>query len=117
MRNNGSGAFYFAHEIRYTTIEHSANVFDPTLFSQIVVNADETRYEYSLIVGRKYFKQFISNGFTLDVFVGVGTGFRDYDSHFSQQYESVFDEVRTSKVPFAFRLGINIGYMFRLTRR
>jgi len=117
MRNIGSGAVYFAHELRYTNLDHSANVFDPNLFSQIVINADETRYEYSLIVGRRYFKQFINNGFTLDVFVGAGTGFRDFDPHFSPRYESVFDEVRTSKIPFAFRLGVNIGYLFRLTRR
>jgi len=114
------GSFYFAHEFRITKVEHRANIIDsgdPPLPS--VIDAEELKYEYSIIFGKRFIKEMNASSFTADLFIGVGTGFRNFNQNYPNDpnYDEIFKDVKMGNVPFALRFGLNLGYIIGLGGR
>jgi hypothetical protein len=108
------GMFYFAQELRFSTIDHFANVIDSlNMVNGSVIGASEKRIEYSLLGGYRLVKDAGGTGITIDAFIGLGIGYRDFDREYpaSEEFDQVFDDIDTDKLSIPFRFGVNIGYM------
>jgi len=121
----GFGMFYFAHEIRYSNINHYFNALDTTsaiTTGQHKVQSVENIGEYSLMIGNRWMRVFgerwrtdsKQNGITVDTFLGFGIGYRDFEKKYSSNelYDDIFKDLRQEKLAYAIRFGINIGYVF-----
>lgn len=109
------GMLYFAHEIRFSSINHFANVdnmINPVGLNS--VKADEDKIEYSILIGDRIMKNYGQPGITLDIYCGVGIGYRSYDEGFPEDatLKEVFDEVNKSDLTLPIRFGVLIGYVF-----
>ena len=116
---------YFANELRYSNFSHQFNDMDTTNLANdnsFSVKATEHLYEYAFIVGNRWMKLFgetwnvksKQSGFTIDVFVGVGIGYRDFKKKYvdNSLYDEIFDDLRQSEFAITPRFGVNFGYVF-----
>lgn len=117
------GVPYFGHEVRITQIRHLANVLNPTNGSNIPmqISAREQRIEYSIIAGIRWFKLFGETwkknrnwGLSLDLYCGIGAGYRSYSENFPNNplYEDIFRRINKDNLSVVPRLGINAGIVF-----
>ncbi|HSZ25997.1 MAG TPA: hypothetical protein VK766_09775 [Cytophagaceae bacterium] len=111
------GMFYFAHELRYTRTGNSNKIIDSTLsLNQVVISKTQNKIEYSVLVGNRILRDSRKEGFTLDVFVGLGVGYRDVTSSWQNHPEynaKYFSDVKTNFITVPFRFGVNVGYVFK----
>ena len=109
------GMPYFSHELSYTTIDHQANVIDSTGVEMINqrISADENRFEYGITVGTRWVKNSGNGGPTIDIYLGVGIGVRDYKKNYPDNAarDAIFDDINQSKTSVPFIFGINFGFM------
>ncbi len=123
--DNGLGMFYFANELRYTSLNHYFNALDSTLLpinTLFKVQANETLLEYSFIGGNRWMRLFGERwqkgrgqtGITVDVFLGIGVGYRRFQKKYNENpaYDKIFDDLRQSNFSVSPRFGVNIGYVF-----
>jgi hypothetical protein len=107
------GQPYFAHELKFTTLYHSSNISNQSIFG-----AQEQKIEYAAVVGTRFFKNSTVNGFTIDTYIGFGVGYRD----FSKLYETTdpadnpFNSLNSSSFSYSIRIGVNLGYSFRIRK-
>ena len=114
-----TGEPYFGHEVRYSSTDHRVRVpdiTDPAIVNEL--SQVETKYEYSLFVGTRYFTNPKEGGVTFDAYIGAGLGYRGYTTNFdptadNQQY---FSELPSSNLAVAFRLGLNMGFAIRVKK-
>jgi len=58
-------------------------------------------------------------GFTMDIFIGLGVGYRDIHNSWQghSEYDNLyFKDVKSHFYSIPFRLGINVGYIFKSQR-
>jgi len=121
----GIGSFYFANELRYTYVQHQFNALDSANLSTqgtYAVNCTEQLYEYSFLLGIRWMKLFgqtwnvksKQSGITIDFFIGVGAGYRDFRKNYEDNlfYDKKFDDLRQGSFAISPRFGVNIGYVF-----
>ncbi len=108
------GMLYFGHELRFSTIDHFANVVDSSsTVNRLVVGANEKRFEYSLLLGYRFLRDAGGSGITIDAFTGIGLGYRDFDGEYpgSENFANIFKDLDTDELSIPFRFGVNIGFM------
>ena len=109
------GMFYFAHQIAYTNINHGANVIDSTGTVPInrMIRAKESRFEYGVTIGNRWVRNSGDGGATIDVYVGVGIGYRDFNKKYqpNPEFDEVFSDVEKSSPTIPFIFGINFGWI------
>lgn len=111
------GMFYFGHLIGADFIKHTTRVSDGTI-SDSEAQARENRYYYGVFIGDRWLKDPANAGLTIDVYLGIGIGKRDYSPQYSNtSYDSYFEDVHQSNTYIPIFFGINIGYMgFKKTK-
>ncbi len=124
------GIIYLGHRLGYRFLDHFVNI-EPLPgqndFEQIttVSLGKEQNIEYSLLVGtrlmrnadvngRKISKISRYSGFTLDIFGGIGLGYRFFTSMTPEGsvYEEMLNEIPHNKISFPYHVGLSIGYIF-----
>ena len=102
------GVPYFGQELRYTYLQHRAN-----MDGEIINGAQESKYEYALLVGLRYFKNRRENGFALDVYAGFAAGYRDYQQSYEAPDPSMdpFSSLNKNNFAYSVRLGVNLGFV------
>ena len=107
------GQPYFAHEVKYTSLSYGTNVAN-----EQIMGASEQKIEYALIVGNRYFKNVTSNGFTIDTYIGIGAGYREYNQIYStaDPIDDPFQSLNQNNFAYSIRIGINLGFAFRIRR-
>ena len=113
------GVPYFGHEVRYSDVNHLVKTSDAnTPGDLLTLTQNEKKYEYSLFIGNRFFKSPKEGGMTLDTYIGAGIGYRYYTQNFTTTEDNLqyFDDLPTSPVSIAFRLGINLGFAIRVKR-
>lgn len=105
------GMWYFGHEIRFTSVDHFANLLLSPLQA---ISESEEKFEYSILIGDRILRDPGESGITVDVFLGVGVGYRNRKANHPKNpvYEEIFNELPTSKISIPFRFGVNLGYVF-----
>jgi uncharacterized protein len=113
--DDAKGMLYFGHELRFTYKDNFVNIFNqdiqPTMFP---VSSSEGKVEYSVIIGDRFIRDAGKPGITLDIFVGLGLGYRFYKENFKEAdtFSPYFKRVSKSPITFPIRLGFDIGYAF-----
>jgi len=109
QRGTDFGVPYFGHELRYTYLQHSTNINQQPVFG-----AFESKYEYSVLIGFRYFKNQQDNGFTVDVFLGGGAGYRDFvKTYQSNRISDPFSNLNSNSLSLSLRAGFHLGYTFK----
>jgi antitoxin component YwqK of YwqJK toxin-antitoxin module len=107
------GLWYFGHEVRYSNLDHYANVaVTPDVTEK--QEAEEWKIEYSLLLGYRLMADKGGSGLTLDGYIGAGTGYRSFSV--AEEHEEVFADLPQESVTLRISYGINIGYVFRLKK-
>ncbi|MDB5256122.1 MAG: hypothetical protein JWM14_817 [Chitinophagaceae bacterium] len=117
QKDQDYGMFYFAHELRYTSTVYSVNVMDTIMIPHQEVSLDltERTFEYSVLVGDRLIKDAHKKGFTLDIYIGLGIGYRMMERNWPEEnkiYKNAFSSVSSGSIKVPFRLGFTIGYIF-----
>lgn len=109
QRGTDFGVPYFGHELRYTYLQHSANILQNS-----IAGAYENKYEYAVLIGFRYFKNQQDNGFTVDVFLGTGIGYRDFvKTYESNRISDPFSNLNSNSLSLSLRAGFHLGYTFK----
>jgi len=118
------GMFYFAHELRFTNLNHKSNVIDSSEIAPTdkVIDAIENKVEYSITFGNRWLKTYgeryikgsNTRGITIDAFIGIGIGYRSFTTNYeaNENYDEIFSDLNQNNFAISPRLGINIGYIF-----
>jgi uncharacterized protein len=117
QKDQDYGMFYFAHEIRYTSTVYTSHVIDTLMTPDQEVSLDltERTVEYALLIGDRLLNDARKKGFTLDIYVGLGIGYRMLDKKWSEEnkiYKNAFSSINNATIKVPFRLGFTIGYIF-----
>ncbi len=112
-----NGMFYFAHEFRYSRSNYYNKIIDSSIsLNPITISKTENKVEYSVIGGNRVIRDSKKEGWTLDVFFGLGIGYRDIHNSWKehQEYEeNYFKDVKDRFFTIPLRFGLNIGYVFK----
>lgn len=107
------GMFYYGHELRASTLSHYANLYDDGAAGAEPLQLDELKMEYSVLFGNRLTRDAASKGWTIDLFAGLGVGYRFVNERFSRTepaYYGYFSSIRDNRLTVPIRLGINFGY-------
>lgn len=112
------GMFYFGHLIGADFINHAVNMSEGGTLSTYQVGADENRYYYGVFIGDRWLKDPANAGLTIDVYIGLGIGKRDYTPNYADtSLDPYFHDVNKSGRYIPFFFGVNIGYLgFKKTK-
>jgi uncharacterized protein len=114
--NNDISVWYFGHEIRFTNVGHFANITEASFPDNVIrTSASEQRIEYMVLLGYRLMHDTHSKGYTVDAFIGAGSGYRNFD--YDERFGETFDELNQGDVTFAFTFGVNFGYIFSIGDR
>lgn len=103
------GMTYFAYVIGGNWKNHQVNI---TELTKLTAQTKENKYYGGLIIGDRWVKDPANAGITIDAFVGVGVGMRDYSKNYSDtSYDSYFESIDQSKLYIPVFFGVNIGYL------
>ncbi len=112
-----NGMFYIAQELRYTKMNYRSKIIDSmNSLNPIVLTKAENKVEYSVLLGNRIISDSKREGFTMDIFIGLGIGYRDVNNSWQNhsEYNNLyFKDVKTHFYTVPFRIGINVGYIFK----
>jgi uncharacterized protein len=107
------GMFYYGHELRVSPISHYTNLQEGNGLRDEPLRADELKMEYSMLFGNRLTRDAANKGWTADIFVGLGVGYRFVNERFPKSdsaYDTYFTSIRNNRLTVPIRLGVNLGY-------
>lgn len=114
-KGNRYGMFYFGQEVAFTSLEHSANVIDSTAAVHFTtdISVQEQRVEYGLFLGNRWMQNPGNAGFTVDMYIGAGIGYRLLKENYTAtpERDAIFDDLSKSNISFPIIIGVNIGIL------
>jgi antitoxin component YwqK of YwqJK toxin-antitoxin module len=112
-----NGMFYFGHEVRYSRMNYFNKIIDSTVTPDpITISKTENKVEYSILVGNRISRDSKKEGWTADIFFGLGVGYRDINNSWqghSNYEDRYFKDVNDHFYAIPVRFGINVGYIFK----
>jgi hypothetical protein len=102
--------WYFAHELRFINMGHFINK-EVAANNVITFSASEQRIQYGLLTGYRLMQRNNKKGFSLDIFLGLDFGYRNFDV--SPQSEPFFAAVRQKPLVVTGQGGFHVGYVFQ----
>lgn len=117
-RDEDRGMLYFAHEIRYGKLDNRVQTIDTTISQTQVMELGLNQWtaEYSILIGDRFLRDAKKPGWTLDVYAGIGIGYRSSANSWSEDnvyYSRLFGGVNQNKITVPFRFGFTFGYLFK----
>ena len=88
---------------------------DPVITQNVTeLTKNEQKFEYSIFIGNRYFKEQQEGGFTIDTYIGIGIGYRIYYQDYTDTDENMdyFSDLPSSNLSIPIRFGINLGFAF-----
>jgi hypothetical protein len=107
---------YFGHEIRYSKIDNTVNKIGLPGANSKGLTLSQNIMEYSILVGDRLSKDARKKGWTVDVFAGIGIGYRFISRNWNPSdgnFEKDFLSVKGTGISIPFRFGVNIGYSLK----
>jgi hypothetical protein len=64
--------------------------------------------------GDRLLKNYARKGWTLDLFMGIGVGYRGYKKNYENNpdFDKAFDSVNKQALTIPIRIGFSAGYLF-----
>lgn len=106
------GMFYYGHEFRVSPLSYFHNTGNKLLGDGGMVSQNQLKLEYSIIFGNRLTQDAGKSGLTLDVFLGLGMGYRFVNRAYDAQdlSKSVFSGNDKNGLTVPIRFGFNVGY-------
>ncbi len=114
------GMFYYGHELRASPVSHYINILEHGAAEPAPLQLDELKLEYSVLFGNRLTRDASSRGWTIDIFAGLGVGYRFLNEKFSgtdPAYNNYFNSIRNNHLTVPIRLGVNFGYSLNRMKR
>lgn len=107
QKDQDNGMFYWGQELRFTSLDYFSSDINsvPSSF-----HTNEKLYEFSLIFGDRLLRDARKRGWTIDIYAGLGIGYRDITHH--NAGTNVFPGLNTRRFTVPFRFGLSAGYLF-----
>lgn len=111
-KDQDNGMLYWAQEIRFTSLDYLVKHQDTTGTS--LLQANEKLYEFSILFGDRLLRDSRKKGWTIDVFGGLGIGYRSIDRNYQSTAvkDALFLGLKTRSFTIPLRLGLSVGYLF-----
>lgn len=113
---DNKGMRYFAYELRYKNLDYKGYISDTTNIIQTnkLLQSNEKTYEITALFGDRLMQHYNKDGFTFDIFLGIGVGYRSYSKTFQdkEDTEDIFQNIRKDKIYIPVRFGFSFGYAF-----
>lgn len=111
---NKLGMFYYGHEMRVSPTTHFYNTPDLSVGEAGAVSLNTLKVEYSIIFGNRLTQDAGKSGITLDIFMGLGAGYRFTSKNYREEElnEPVFTQIGHNGISVPIRFGFNFGYAF-----
>lgn len=109
------GRPYIAGEYRYRNTKYATNYLDTSVISQnTILKVTENSHEIVLIFGDRFMKNFNKGGPTLDIYMGIGAGYKINEPNYKIDSDKnvIFSEILKNNWYVPFRFGIAIGWAF-----
>jgi antitoxin component YwqK of YwqJK toxin-antitoxin module len=117
QKDSDNGMWYFGHELRYTKIDNTVNkTFHTGVPDSKGLTMSQSVIEYSVLFGDRLSKDARKKGWTVDVFAGLGIGYRFVSRNWDpsvENFERDFLSVKGRGISVPFRFGVNIGYSLK----
>ena len=112
-KDQDNGMFYWAQEARFSSMDWFVNTKDST-GEDMLLHSKENTYEFSILFGDRLLKDARKKGWTIDIFAGLGIGYRTIDRNYSRDpvKDGYFLGLKTRSLTVPFRLGLSVGYLF-----
>jgi hypothetical protein len=112
QRDDDNNMFYWAQEVRFSSIDYYINTLDST--GEILLHKKEKLYEFSVLFGDRILKDPRNKGWTMDLFGGLGVGYRSISRNYENdpKKEALFVGVKTRRLSIPIRFGVSFGYLF-----
>lgn len=106
------GMWYFGHLVGFSYLSHSERLVDDT-FLITTGEVIETRSYYGLIVGSRWMQRTADSGITIDGYIGLGMGVRNFDKKYGidPAFDAEFSSTIKNKGYFPFLIGLNVGFI------
>ena len=117
---NNLGMFYYGHEVRVSPVSHFVNLEGTGAPDADPLQLDELKLEYSVLFGNRLTNDAANKGWTMDVFVGLGVGYRFVNERFPANeaiYKNYFEDIRERSLTVPVRFGVNFGYALNRLKR
>ena len=110
MQDEQYGMLYWGQLIGAKHMRYSAL---PSLdLSTSTIEASEWDYYCGLIIGDRWTQNAGNAGLTIDIYFGIGLGYRDYQRNYSdRRFDPYFSDIHQSKAYVPVLFGLNIGYL------
>ena len=105
-KDKQTGMWYFGHLLGFSGIQHTVKTQDSNVG---IIN--ENRYYYGVIAGTRWMQRFADSGFTIDFYVGIGAGIRNFFKNYIPNpiIDEQFTDVLKPKEYFPVLIGLNFG--------
>lgn len=113
--NDFIGNPYLGLEYRYKKIKNSSNYKDTTVSeAKEMLTLTENAHELLLILGDRFIKSNSKGGPSLDIYLGIGAGYRFLNTNFvaDEDKNSIFGNSIKNGWYFPFRFGVTLGWAF-----
>ena len=106
--------FYFGHAFRFREMGYFVNLSEAGPDGHTALESRERGLEYTWLLGNRLIGDLSSPGFTFDISVGLGVGYRQVHQSFSdiQVYNDLFSQVKTEPWYIPARFQFSFGYLF-----
>jgi antitoxin component YwqK of YwqJK toxin-antitoxin module len=110
--DRGTGSLYIGQELRLSNYTHKLLTIEGNDSISVLRNyvGEETKVELTLLLGNRLFGVYNKhNTLTLDLYAGIGFGFR-----FARIPEQllIYNRLKTNRITIPVRIGFNFGYFF-----
>lgn len=110
------GMLYFGHRLRFKANNYYATVTDTVSYVAPLerIKATENTIEYLFQFGDRVFGNYRRPGFTFDIFVAAGLGYRWFDKQYTETpYRNrLFQIIPQKNIFIPYRLEFSFGYLF-----
>ena len=106
------GMWYFGHLVGAGGLQHSVKIVDQSSM-QNQGEVSESRFYYGLITGTRWMQRFADSGITIDAYIGVGFGVRNFHENYvpSTAFDTEFESILKPKGYFPVLIGLNFGFV------
>ncbi len=109
--DNKYGLFYFGHQVGYGVINHFERATDQLFLNEEVVRLTEDHLYYGLFVGNRWMRNAGNAGWTIDVYVGIGAGYRSFRRQYEgNEYDNRYNDLLDNNGYFPLIFGLNFGW-------
>lgn len=105
---------YIGAEYRHRRLSYNSKDSSMSILNKEILTVAENGHEILLVVGDRFVKSNAKGGPTLDIYLGIGLGYKFAHTNFisTQNRDAIFGNILKNGWYIPFRFGVSIGWAF-----